>query len=75
MTFFEKIFPNSIELIHRNRRGVISNLFMGAGLCYAMDQKKFSHIPLVLMFPSAYTGYHIYQNTKNITVKDIKKHI
>lgn len=40
-----------------------SQLFLlGGGLCYVIEEKKYTHIPVVFLFPSIYCGYNIYKN-------------
>ena len=53
---------------------VTRNLLMGAGLAYCIQQKNYLHIPLVVIFPSPYAGYHIYKNQDAIlkVVKELK---
>ena len=46
---------------------VISSFLLGSGLSYAIQNEKYMHIPLVLLFPTAYTGYHVYKNKESIT--------
>jgi predicted transcriptional regulator with HTH domain len=41
---------------------VLSSLLMGAGLCYSIENQTYSHIPIVILFPSVYAGYNIYKN-------------
>jgi hypothetical protein len=41
--------------------------FLGGGLCYIIEKKKYTHIPIVVLFPSAYCGYNIYKNRNEIT--------
>ena len=35
---------------------------MGGGLAYSIQQKTYDHIPLVVIFPSAYAGYQAFAN-------------
>ena len=46
---------------------VISSFLLGSGLYYVIQNKKYMHIPLVLICPTAYTGYHVYKNKESIT--------
>jgi len=41
-------------------------MLIGSGLCYAMESGNYSDIPMILMFPSIYTGYNIYKNRREI---------
>lgn len=47
-------------------RGIISNIFMGAGIAYAISREKYSHIAIPILFPSAYVGYNVYKNRELI---------
>lgn len=51
-----------------------SNMLMGAGLCYAIENQKYSDIPIILLFPSIFTGYNIYKNRIEI-YREIQRHI
>jgi len=42
--------------------GTARNLLLGASLYYAVQREDYNHIPLIIMFPSIYTGYHAHQN-------------
>jgi hypothetical protein len=43
-----------------------SNMLMGGGLCYSIENEKYSDIPMILLFPSIFTGYNIYKNRREI---------
>lgn len=55
--------------------GPTRNILLGAGLCYSIKKEYYSHIPLIVFFPSVYVGYHMYENKEQIIklVKEIKK--
>jgi hypothetical protein len=42
--------------------GTARNILLGAGLSYAIEQENRRHIPLIIIFPSIYAGYHAHQN-------------
>lgn len=42
--------------------GPVRNLFLGGSLCYAVQQEKYWHIPVLLLFPSVYAGYNLFKN-------------
>jgi hypothetical protein len=42
--------------------GPTRNLLLGAGLCYAWKKEQYLHVPVIIMFPSIYAGYHLYEN-------------
>ena len=70
-----KLNSETIKIIH-NRiltptvSSTIRNFLFGAGLFYSIDNKKYSHIPLVTLFPVAYSGYHIYKNKDTIAASN-----
>lgn len=58
MSNFYKEIPKLI--INNNLyNNTLSMLLMGIGLQNAIEKKKYHHIPLVVVFPSLYVGYHI----------------
>ena len=63
-----KITPNVTP------NGVLSSFLLGVGLSYCVETEKYSHIPLVLLFPTPYLGYHIFKN-KDIIEQNLKKRI
>jgi hypothetical protein len=52
----------NIHYVH----GFTRNLICGAGLAYTVENKNYSHIPLVILFPSIYVGYNLYDNKDKI---------
>jgi hypothetical protein len=42
------------------------SFILGAGLYYSVSIEKYWHIPLVILFPSAYAGYHSFKNKEII---------
>lgn len=42
--------------------GVVRNVLLGAGLCYAIEKENYWHLPLIFVFPSIYSGYQMFQN-------------
>lgn len=61
-----KINSEHIKIVHTYLYGSVRNVLLGAGLCYATENKFYNHIPLIFIFPSIYSGYHIYKNKDNI---------
>jgi hypothetical protein len=57
---------NIPKIIRYNVYGTVRNILSGAGLCYALQNKKYEEIPLTLVFPSVYTGYHVYKNKEDV---------
>jgi hypothetical protein len=64
----QKITEVANRIFHHNISvtNFVTSLFMGGGLCYTFEQKKYWHIPLVVLFPSVYTGYHLFKNHDKI---------
>jgi hypothetical protein len=54
--------------------GTTRSMLLGAGMCYAIDREKYTHIPLVLFIPSAYVGYQLYSNKEAVVrfVRDLR---
>ena len=48
--------------------GVVRNVLLGAGLCFAIEKENYWHLPVIFVFPSIYSGYQIFQN-KDAIVK------
>lgn len=46
--------------------GAKCNILLGAGLCYAWKKERYIHVPVIMMFPSIYAGYHLYENKELI---------
>jgi hypothetical protein len=46
--------------------GVVRNVLLGAGLCYAIEKENYWHLPVIWVFPSVYSGYQIFQNRDTI---------
>ena len=42
--------------------GVVRNVLLGAGLCLAIEKENYWHLPVVVVFPSIYAGYQVFQN-------------
>ena len=38
------------------------SMLMGAGICYAVAEEKYHHLPLGLFMPSVYAGYQLFNN-------------
>jgi len=46
--------------------GTTRNIMAGAGLCYSIQNEKYLEIPLTILFPSIYSGYHLYKNKESV---------
>jgi len=42
------------------------SFLLGAGLYYSISLEKYWHVPLVILFPSAYVGYHTFKNREAV---------
>lgn len=52
--------------IQHYMHGVTRNLLTGASLCYAIKNETYLQVPLTILFPSIYSGYHLYKNKENV---------
>jgi hypothetical protein len=52
------------------RSNGLSEFLLGCGLCFAIEKKNYSHIPIVLFFPASYCGYNVYKN-RNLFIEII----
>jgi hypothetical protein len=41
---------------------------MGASLCFAVQNEKYWEMPLIILFPTAYSGYYAFKNKDDILV-------
>ena len=46
--------------------GTARSVLLGIGLSHAIEHENYEHIPLILIFPSIYAGYHAYRNKDSI---------
>jgi hypothetical protein len=46
--------------------GTTRNLLLGAGLCHTIQTEQYHHLPLVVLFPSVYAGYHLYKHKETL---------
>lgn len=42
--------------------GTSRNILLGMGLSHALEREEYTHIPLILIVPSIYAGYHAHRN-------------
>ena len=61
---------NNVDIIYKNLLRpvvVIRNLFTGMGLYHSIyTEKDYYQIPLPILFPSIYIGYHSYKYSDKI---------
>ena len=56
--------------------GSFRNVLMGGGIAYAIHSEKYYQLPIPLVFPSQYFGYHAFKNlyyTGKETAHDLKR--
>ena len=46
--------------------GPTRNLILGAGLGYAVQTENFWHVPIIIITPSVYAGYHLYTKKDDV---------
>jgi hypothetical protein len=57
------------KLVTNNNHYIFSttrNILLGAGLCFAIENKKYWETPVAFIFPSIYVGYQSFKNRDNI---------
>jgi len=57
---------DSEQVLRHYVHGAPRNVMAGMGLCYAIQNENYLHIPIIAIFPSAYAGYHVYKNKDSI---------
>jgi len=60
------IQPIANQVITHYVHGFSRNLILGAGLAYTVQNQNYSHIPLIILFPSIYAGYNLYENKDKV---------
>ena len=58
--------PLPLQTVTHYVFGSTRNVLAGAGLCYALENKKYLELPLVILFPSIYAGYNVYSNRDGV---------
>jgi uncharacterized membrane protein YeiH len=73
---FQKVFE-PIKYITNYHVGSIRNVLLGASLCFAVQNERYTHVPVICLFPSIYAGYNLYKNKDNVVkwLKDFKTEI
>ena len=61
-----KLTTESTKVITNYVVGTTRNVLLGSGLAYAMQNEFYLHVPVIVIFPSIYTGYQMYSNKENI---------
>jgi hypothetical protein len=52
----------------KNTLGTLRNILAGISISYAVEDNRYMDIPVILIFPSIYSGYHLYKNREAVTV-------
>ena len=42
--------------------GAFRSVLLGAGICYAISEDKYHHVPVAFFIPSVYAGYQLYKH-------------
>lgn len=73
---FQKL-ADPIRYITNYHLGSIRNVFLGAGLCFAVQNERYTHLPVIFFVPSIYAGYNLYENKDHVLVwlRDFKKEL
>jgi len=64
MQFQKLVEP--IRYITNHHFGSFRNVLLGAGLCYAVQNEKYTHLPVIFIFPSIYAGYNLFENKEDV---------
>jgi hypothetical protein len=59
---FQRFATDTIKNTTIHVFGTWRNVFLGAGLSYALQREEYTHVPLIIIFPSVYVGYHAHRN-------------
>lgn len=62
----QKIPDTVVHHLMNYQIGPLRNLLLGAGVCFSIEKEKYWHIPLIILCPSPYVGYHLYKNKKEV---------
>ena len=61
-----KLNSESTKVITNYVVGSTRNILLGGGLAYAVQNEFYLHVPVIVIFPSIYAGYQMYNNKDNI---------
>ena len=61
-------FAQGVKYITQLYSLTLRNVLLGASLCHAVEQKEYHHIPIIVVFPSVYSGYHLFANRSEVKV-------
>ena len=60
----------TIPMIKSMIPNTVSLFFLGGGLGYIIEEKKYIHIPIFVLFPEVYCGYNMYKHREKIFKTD-----
>ena len=58
-TVVAKEIPQHLNVGHYT---AFRSVLLGAGICYAISEEKYHHVPVAFFIPSVYTGYQLYKH-------------
>jgi hypothetical protein len=59
-------FAEPIKYITNHHFGSVRNLLLGASLCFAVQKERYTHLPIILVAPSIYAGYNLFENKDDV---------
>jgi hypothetical protein len=62
----QRILGEPTRIITNYVIGTPRNLLLGVGLAYAIERKEYLDVPIILLFPSVYAGYHLYTERNTV---------
>ena len=73
---FQKL-AEPMRYITHYHLGSFRNLLLGAGLCFAVQNERYAHLPIIVLAPSIYAGYNLFENKDSVmaSLKTFKKEI
>lgn len=63
---FPRLATESVRHTIVHLSGTVRNLLLGGSLYYTVEREEYTHIPVIIVFPSIYSGYHLHKNKDTI---------
>ena len=63
---YQKVSSEGVKYITQIYGGSLRNVFIGAGISYAIEQENYIEIPLICIIPSIYSGYHLFKRREEV---------
>jgi hypothetical protein len=60
------VIAQGVRTVLTGQTNPLKNIILGAGLAYALSERKYIHLPAVFVCPSIYAGYQCYTNRDTI---------